>query len=273
MIDPASSWFEIAELPVAELDKAAAKRKKSTKKKIDLDNRNKEWFDKTSAQISRLVYKSWLSRYPRCRTIIYDNGSEFKLDFTALCDSYGIKRKPTTIKNPQANAILERVHGVTTNMLRTRELDMADSIHEDDVSDFLDDVAWAVRSTYHTTLKASPGAAIFGRDMLFDIPFVADWYKIGEHRQSRTDRENVRENSKRVDFDYAVGMQVYIKKDGILRKAESRYHNDPWTITQVHTNGTIRIQHGSKSERINIRRVKPVNDTGYFNMYIDRFFG
>jgi hypothetical protein len=274
MIDPASSWFEIAELPVAELDKAAAKRKnKSTKSKIDLDNRNKEWFDKTSAQISRLVYKSWLSRYPRCRTIIYDNGSEFKLDFTALCDSYGIKRKPTTIKNPQANTILERVHGVTTNMLRTRELDMADSIHEDDVSDFLDDVAWAVRSTYHTTLKASPGAAIFGRDMLFDIPFVADWYKIGEHRQSRTNRENARENSKRIDFDYAVGMQVYIKKDGILRKAESRYHNDPWTITQVHTNGTIRIQHGSKSERINIRRVKPVNETGYFNMYIDRFFG
>ena len=275
MIDPASSWFEIAELPVAELDKAAAKKKKkSTKSKIDLDNRNKEWFDKTSAQISRLVYKSWLSRYPRCRTIIYDNGSEFKLDFTALCDSYGIKRKPTTIKNPQANAILERVHGVTTNMLRTRELDMADSIHEDDVSDFLDDVAWAVRSTYHTTLKASPGAAIFGRDMLFDIPFVADWYKIGEHRQSRTNRENARENSKRVDFDYAVGMQVYIKKAGILRKAESRYHNDPWTITQVHTNGTIRIQHGSKSERINIRRVKPVNDTGYFNMYIEiDFFG
>jgi hypothetical protein len=24
-------------------------------------------------------------------------------------------------------------------------------------------------------LKASPGAAIFGRDMLFDIPFIADW--------------------------------------------------------------------------------------------------
>jgi hypothetical protein len=33
------------------------------------------------------------------------------------------------------------------------------------------------------SLKASPGAAIFGHDMLFDIPFIADWKKIGEHRQ------------------------------------------------------------------------------------------
>jgi hypothetical protein len=38
---------------------------------------------------------------------------------------------------------------------------------------------------YHTVLKTSPGAAIFGRDMLFDIPFLADWSKIGKYRQER----------------------------------------------------------------------------------------
>ncbi len=61
---------------------------------------------------------------------------------------------------------------------------MADSVTPDDVNVFLDNVAWAIRSTYHRVLNASPGAAIFGRDMLFDIPFVADWHKIGERRQS-----------------------------------------------------------------------------------------
>jgi hypothetical protein len=30
-------------------------------------------------------------------------------------------------------------------------------------------------------LKASPGTAIIERDMLIDIPFIADWKKIGEH--------------------------------------------------------------------------------------------
>jgi hypothetical protein len=73
-------------------------------------------------------------------------------------------------------------------MIRTAELDMADTAATSDVADFLNDAAWAVRSTYHTVLKASPGAAIFGRDMLFNVPFLADWNKVGDYRQHQTDR-------------------------------------------------------------------------------------
>ena len=51
-------------------------------------------------------------------------------------------------------------------------------------------------------LKASPGAAIFGRDMLFDIPYIADWNKIGDYRQHQPDLNNKRENKKRIDYDY-----------------------------------------------------------------------
>ncbi|KAL7523536.1 hypothetical protein ACHAXR_000228 [Thalassiosira sp. AJA248-18] len=133
---------------------------------------------------------------------------------------------------------------------------MAESVDPDAVSDFLDNAAWAVRSTYHTVLKSSPGAAIFGRDVLFGIPYLANWNKIGEHRQIQTGRNTARENSQRADFDYAVGGQVLIRKDGILRKAETKY-TGPYKITRVHTNGTIRIQRGAQSERLNIRRVKP----------------
>ena len=98
--------------------------------------------------------------------------------------------------------------------------------------------------------------------MLFDIPFVADWHKIGDYRQSLTDRNTERENTRRIDYDYKIGDQVLIAKDGILRKSESKYGKDPWTITTVHTNGTIRVQRGTKSERINIRRVTPyIEDT------------
>ena len=192
---------------------------------------------------------------------IYDNGSEFKLHFEALCDTYGIKRKPTSVKNPQANAILERVHQVIMVMLRTAEIDMADSVDASDIDTFLTNVSWAIRSTYHTVLKASPGAAIFGRDMLFDIPFLADWNKIGDYRQRQTDLNTERENRTRKDWDYKVSDKVLLRKDGILRKSESRYDRDPWTITSVHTNGTISVQRGSKSERLNIRRVTPYFET------------
>jgi hypothetical protein len=39
---------------------------------------------------------------------------------------------------------------------------MADSVTPDDVDVFLGNAAWAIHSTYHRVLKASPGAAIFG---------------------------------------------------------------------------------------------------------------
>ncbi len=96
--------------------------------------------------------------------------------------------------------------------------------------------------------------------MLFDVPFIADWKQVEEHGQSQTDCSNERENKPRVDFDYKVGDKVLIRKDGILRKAESRWIKEPLTITTVHTNGTIRIQCGTKSERINIWRVTPFSE-------------
>jgi hypothetical protein len=91
---------------------------------------------------------------------------------------------------------LEHLHQVLGQMLCTAELELADSVTPNDIDVFLDNVAWAIHSTYHTVLKASPGAAIFGQDMLFDILFVADWRKIGEQRQSLTNRGNQQENAK-----------------------------------------------------------------------------
>ncbi len=132
--------------------------------------------------------------------------------------------------------------------------------YPNDVDAFLDNMAWAIRSTYHTVLKASPGAAIFGRDMLFSIPFVADWRKIGEQRQSLTDRGNQHENAKCIDYDNKVRDKVLVINEGILRKAESAYGKEPWTITTVHTNGTIRIQRVSKTKWLSIRRVEPFTD-------------
>eukprot|EP00804_Cyclotella_cryptica_P024331 CCRYP_015299-RA/>CCRYP_015299-RA protein AED:0.44 eAED:0.44 QI:0/0/0/1/0/0/2/0/139 len=121
-----------------------------------------------------------------------------------------MKHKPTSIKNPQANAILERMHQVIMTMLRAAELDMANTVAPSDIADFLTDAAW---------------------DMLFDIPYLADWNKIGDHRQRQTNRNTERENKSRVDWDYKVDDRVLLCKEGILCKSESKYHKDPWTIS------------------------------------------
>jgi hypothetical protein len=168
MIDPTTSWFERVGLPLIHQLKTGTVNGKES-------SIVEEIFDKTSECTARLVNKTWLSRYPRCHYIIYDNGSEFKLNFEyLLCISYGIKHEPTTIKSPPANAILERLHQVLAQMLCTAKLDIAKTVTPDDVNAFLDNVACAICSTYHTVLEASPGTAIFGCNMLFDILFIAN---------------------------------------------------------------------------------------------------
>jgi hypothetical protein len=92
--------------------------------------------------------------------------------------------------------------------------------------------------------------------MLFNIPFIANWKKIGELKQKLTDLNTAHENKGRIDYDYKVGQKILERNNGIPRKAQSIWQKDPWTITAVYAHGTIIIQHGNKEERLNIRRVK-----------------
>jgi hypothetical protein len=65
MIDPATSWCKIVELPtVTKL--TVPKDSKGKKATCTKYTKVAETFDKTSAQISNLVYKCWFSRYPCC---------------------------------------------------------------------------------------------------------------------------------------------------------------------------------------------------------------
>ncbi len=110
------------------------------------------------------------------------------------------------------------------------EVDMARLVKASDIDVFLSDAAWAICSTYHIVLKASPGAATFGWDMLFDILLLADWKKIGEHRQQLPDLNTARENKGSIDYDYKVGQKIHVRNNGLLCKAEFRYLKDPWPL-------------------------------------------
>ena len=124
MINQASSWFEIVELlviteAIIPLDTKGRKGKKTH------EEPKLAYFDKSSAMISNLVNKSWFSWYPHGQYINYDNGSKVKLLFRVLCESFGIMSKPTIVKNPTTNPILEQIHQLISSMLHTAEIDMA----------------------------------------------------------------------------------------------------------------------------------------------------
>jgi hypothetical protein len=150
----AISWFEVVELLVTTDAVIPMDTKMQKGTKTD-NNTNLPYFDKSSAMIHTLVHKTWFSCYQLCQYIIYDNGSQFKLHFEVPCKSFGIKHKPTSVKNPQANATLKQVHQVITTMLHTAELDMANTVETSDIDRFLTDATWAICSTCHTVLKAS----------------------------------------------------------------------------------------------------------------------
>ena len=228
-IDPATGWFEIVEVPT---------------------------IDQTSARISKLFDEVWLSRYPRPRKVLFDNGSEFKKDFQPLLKDFAIKATCTSIKNPQANAILERIHQVVGSMLKTKDLVNVVFDVVDPWSDIIASIAFAVRCSHHSTLNATPGQLVFGRDMLLDIAYVPNYQNAWRRKQKRINYDNIRENSKRVSHDYQVGEHVYILRDGNYRKLEGDKLG-PYPITAVFTNGTVRIQKGIVNERINIRRLTP----------------
>ena len=55
-------------------------------------------------------------------------------------------------------------------MLHTSELNMAETITESDIADFLTNAAWAIRLTYHTVLKTFPRVAMKGHVVRRPIP-------------------------------------------------------------------------------------------------------
>ena len=81
MIDPATSWFKMVELPVTDdLSHTGTVQNKCSEQNISTKNKEAH-FDKSLLMIINLVNKCWFSRYPHCRNIIFDNGSEFKFHF------------------------------------------------------------------------------------------------------------------------------------------------------------------------------------------------
>src|SRR5687767_12351299 len=68
-------------------------------------------------------------------------------------------------------------------MVRTFELETNYLDEDDPWRRILSATAFAVRSTYHTTLKKTPGQLVFGRDMIFNIQHVANWEFIRQNKQ------------------------------------------------------------------------------------------
>ena len=232
MIDPATSWFEIKEIP---------------QKRADV--------------IANIVEQTWLTRYPWPTQIIMDRGTEFMAEFSDMIQNeYGIKKKLISTRNPQANSVIERVHQVIGNMLRTFEVQKHELDTDDPWGGILSAIMFAVRSTFHTTLSATPMQLVFGRDAMLNIGFQADWNYIKTRKQELTKKNNLKENRSRIHHEYKPGDKV-IRQNGSYSKYERAPYDGPYEIRKVYPErGTAVIDLGSYTDEINIRQLHPYKE-------------
>ena len=108
----------------------------------------------TGIPCSYQVELAWLTRYPLPNKVIVDRGNVFLAEFREMItNDYGITVKPITSRNPQANAILERVHQTIGNILRTFKVQNMVLDDKNPWNSILTSTMFALRATVHTTTQ------------------------------------------------------------------------------------------------------------------------
>jgi hypothetical protein len=155
VIDPATGWFEMEQIS-----------------------------NKTTAEVADICKTTWFTRCPLPQRITLDRGTEFMAEFAKMVkNDCGLKLEPVTTKNPQANAITERVHQTIGNIIRTFNVQSMD--FDDPWTGMLAATMFAARTTHCTTLQASPMQLVFGRDAILNTKHMSNWEHIRQQKQTR----------------------------------------------------------------------------------------
>ena len=131
----------------------------------------------------------------------------------------------------------------------------------DAIDTMVQSAVWSLRTTISTVTNVSPGMAVFGRDMIFNFNMRVNWNQVEKKRDQVARRDNVRENSKRLPYEYTVGEKILIVNKRYERNRKlSAPTKGPYVIVQINRNGTVVIEHNQYYETINIRRIRPYKE-------------
>ena len=100
---------------------------------------------------------------------------------------------------------MEHIHQVILNNLVTKDIDnnIFDYIYP--WGETLAYISRAIKAYYLCTIMVTPGQAVFGRYMLFNLASFIDRKVVTTAKQLQVDIDNARENSRQVTHEYAIG--------------------------------------------------------------------
>jgi hypothetical protein len=120
---------------------------------------------------------AWYLKPERC---IQDNGGKFiGADFQQILVVNGVKVVPMTMKNPQSNTILKRIHHTAGNIIHTlthahppANLQVANQVVDSALSTT---TMHALQCSMHYALVGMlPGAFVYQRDIFLNISLIAN---------------------------------------------------------------------------------------------------
>jgi hypothetical protein len=189
----------------------------------------------------------------------YNNGKEFiGEEFQELLLSYDITPKPTTVKNPTAQALVERLHLTLGDQLHT-SINSIDDWHED-INHLLQSCACAIRTTVPSNAPYNPSQLVFGVDMIFCQQAKIDWQLLKCQCCTQAIANNKKENENRTPHDYKVRDLVLIVQKSYECKRKEKLSSPtegPFPIICKYTNGNVCIKNRNYEEDTSIRRIRP----------------
>ena len=216
--------------------------------------------NKTSENVAQQFSNCWLARYPWPFRVVHDNGGEFiGWEFQDLLRRLGIISVLTTVKNPQSNAIVERSHHTIADIIRV--MSHVSPPNNNGSAEAMMDNAFAscvhsMRIAVNGTLRTSPGALAFNRDMMVDVPLVHNLMAIRDRRQKLIDENLRRVNAKRINYNFSVGDEVMVDEYDPVKICRRKH--GPYRIVRVFTNNCVRVQLSPHvQETFNIRKLSP----------------
>ena len=227
MIDPATGWLEIVPIET-----------------------------KRANVVSNIIEQNWLTQYPRPDQVTCDRGKEFMAEFITMCErDYDLTKKPITVRNPQANSTVERVHQTVGNMRSTFDIPSVETCADQILGTFAA-IAHGICSAIHTTTRATPMQLVFGWDDILNVPHIANWKYIQSRKQTEINRNHPNENRKCKMFTNQLNKCILVKNDWTSKCGTTSYKG-PCPIVKINDNGTAQLRMDNVLDTHNIRNAKP----------------
>jgi hypothetical protein len=165
------------------------------------------------------------------RSILLDNGTEFKGLFKQYCEDNDIKLRNTRTHTPQANGIVERLNKEVRKVLK--------AIHVKDQTliwhSKLEEVETAKNTTYHGSIKTTPQTVWDAKDVA-EVEAIDDYISKTNVNQQTLDNLETRAEKAVAKFE-----ETEFKKGDIVRIAMNVVYSDMRTLIKAGKTNQIRL--------------------------------